>query len=71
MDYRNEIKEFLTEFEKKFNISLEDFNWVEQRLGEVYWYGYDDGQKTRSEDDYEEGYRSGRLEGRESWENDD
>lgn len=44
MDYRNEIQEFLTEFEKKFNLNLEDLNWVEQRLDEVYHYGYEDGQ---------------------------
>jgi len=56
MDYKDEIQEFLKEFEKKFSLKLEDLNWVEQRLDKVYHYGYDDGQKSHSKDDYDEGY---------------
>jgi hypothetical protein len=46
MDYRNEIQEFLKEFEKEFKLNLAQLNWVEQRLDEVYHYGYDDGKEA-------------------------
>jgi len=56
MDYRDEIQEFLKEFEKEFKLNLQQLNWVDQRLEEVYSFGLDDGQNSRSEKDYDEGY---------------
>jgi len=59
MDYRNEIQEFLKEFEKEFKLNLEQLNWVDQRLEELYAYAFENGQESRSDKDYDEGYKDG------------
>jgi len=49
MDSTEEIRVFLEKFEKKFKLDLEDLNWVERRLDEVYWCGYDNGENGRKD----------------------
>lgn len=47
MDSKEVIQPILDKFEKKFKLNLEDLNWVERRLDEAYWCGYDDGEAER------------------------
>jgi hypothetical protein len=49
----------LTGGKEWFKLNLQQLNWVDQRLEEVYSFGFDDGQGERSEDDYDKGYKDG------------
>lgn len=60
MKHKDEIQNYLNVFEKKFNLKLEDLFWVESELSRVYEDGFDRGQITRNEVDYDEGYRDGK-----------
>jgi hypothetical protein len=60
MRYTKEIQNYLNVFEKKFKLNLEDLFWVESELSRIYEDGFDWGQKTRSEKDYDEGYKDGK-----------
>ena len=71
MDYRDRVQEELQEIEKKFNLKIENLGWVESLLSDVYEKGKNTRDLMDYENGYEEVYRVGRLEGKESWENDD
>jgi len=55
MDYKYEIQEFLDRFGKKFNLNLEDLNWTESVLLDIYKKA----KETRDQDDYGSGYDEG------------
>jgi len=59
MDYKDEIQVFLEKFEKEFKLNLTQLNWVDQRLEELYAYAFENGQESRSDKDYDEGYKDG------------
>ena len=68
MMYTKFIDVELNKLEKRFNLKIEDLHWVESLLFDVYTKGFEYGQATRNDKDYEQGYRDGKQDGvDESW----
>ena len=57
--YYNVLDDELKKLEELLNLSLEQLNIVDQSLNNVYDVGFENGKNTRSDSDYDEGYKDG------------